>query len=189
MTVRLELICHAPTVGTRRAEFAANQPMDEHAKDDARRLAASDRFLERARRAVVVRGPSPACVGTAAALTLEAASEDALADWNLGAWRGRTLDEVHRERPGDVLAWLTDPTAIPHGGESLEQLHDRVSAWLDSIVGHPGRVIAVTPPALIRAAVVHVLSAPIHSFWRVDVDPLSITRLSGRERRWTLNLR
>jgi broad specificity phosphatase PhoE len=189
VTVRLELICHAPTLATRRAAFAADEPVGEHATDDARRLAASPGFPDRARRAVVLRAPSRACAETAEALGLDAAAEPGLADWNLGAWRGRTLEEVRRENPEEVLAWLTDPSARPHRGESLEQLHERVGTWMESIIDRSGRVIAVTGPAVVRAAVVHVLSAPRQGFWRVDVDPLSTTRLTGRAPRWTLNLR
>ena len=189
MTVRLELICHAATPATRRVAFPADEALDEHGADAASALGASPGFAERARRAMVLRGPSRACEETCVALGLEAVGEPALADWDLGSWRGRTLEQVHSEQPEQLLAWLTDPSASPHDGESLAQLHLRVSAWMNSIIDGSGRVIAVTGPAVVRAAVVHALSAPPHSFWRVDVDPLSATRITGHTSRWTLNLR
>jgi broad specificity phosphatase PhoE len=44
-----------------------------------------------------------------------------------------------------------------------------------------------THPAIIRAAIVHAIEADSHSFWRIDIAPLSITRLSGLGGRWNLS--
>ncbi|WP_441246434.1 histidine phosphatase family protein [Kitasatospora sp. McL0602] len=51
---------------------------------------------------------------------------------------------------------------------------------------HGGRTVAVAEPAVIRATVVHALSLPPTSFWRLDVVPLSVTELSGHAGRWNL---
>ncbi len=60
----------------------------------------------------------------------------------------------------------------------------RVSGWLSAAA--PGRTVAVTHPAIVRAAVVHVLDAPTRSFWRVDAAPLARVTLTGRAGRWRL---
>ncbi len=49
-----------------------------------------------------------------------------------------------------------------------------------------GRVLAVTHPSVIRAAIVRVLEAPPETFWRIDVTPFSIADLRGNKGRWTL---
>jgi broad specificity phosphatase PhoE len=41
------------------------------------------------------------------------------------------MDEVQAEEPEGIIAWLTDPSAAPHGGESIENLIDRVGLWMD----------------------------------------------------------
>jgi broad specificity phosphatase PhoE len=46
--------------------------------------------------------------------------------------------------------------------------------------------VAITHPAVVRAAIVHALGAPPAAFWRIDVAPLSRTDLSGRDGRWNL---
>ncbi|OOL28057.1 histidine phosphatase, partial [Rhodococcus rhodochrous] len=51
-----------------------------------------------------------------------------------------------------------------------------------------GRVVAVTHPAVIRAATVHAFGAPAAGFWRIDVRPLAQVRLHGRGGRWSLRL-
>ena len=44
----------------------------------------------------------------------------------------------------------------------------------------------MTHAAVIRAAVLIVLDAPASAFWRIDVEPLSLTDLRFDGRRWAL---
>nr|BFE80044.1 hypothetical protein GCM10020093_026450 [Planobispora longispora] len=60
-----------------------------------------------------------------------------------------------------------------------------MDGWLSA--AGPGRTVAVTHPAVVRAAVVHALGAPARSFWRVDVAPLARVSLTGRGGRWRLS--
>ncbi|MEV6400726.1 histidine phosphatase family protein, partial [Streptomyces sp. NPDC051907] len=131
-------------------------------------------------------GPSRRCAETADALGLRAAAEPALRSWDMGRWQGLRLDEVSAAEPEAVAAWLSDPQAAPHGGESLTALCERVGGWLDSLPGDAGRVLAVVEPAAVRAAVVHALALPAAAFWRLDVEPLTLTELVGRSGRWNL---
>jgi broad specificity phosphatase PhoE len=57
---------------------------------------------------------------------------------------------------------------------------------LDSLSDRRGRLVAVTHPGVIRAAIVVALSAPPKSFWRIDVGPVSRTVLHLRGHAWTL---
>jgi broad specificity phosphatase PhoE len=52
--------------------------------------------------------------------------------------------------------------------------------------GHRGRLVAVTHPSVIRAAILVVLDSPPRSFWRIDVGPASHTVLHLRGQAWTL---
>ena len=116
-------------------------------------------------------------------LGLRAETEPRLADLNCGAWRGSVLNGVG---PTDLTLWLTDPAQAPHGGESIVDLVVRVGVWLDSLSDRRGRLVAVTHPSVIRAAIVVALSAPPKSFWRIDVGPVSRTVLHLRGHAWTL---
>jgi broad specificity phosphatase PhoE len=108
-----------------------------------------------------------------------------LRDCNYGRWSGRELDKVQSEEPDKVAIWLTDPAAAPHGGESILKLVDRVGGWLRE-QGCAGHVIAVTHPAVIRAAIVYALETPLQSFWRIDIAPLSLTDLRLNGKMWAL---
>ena len=120
---------------------------------------------------------------TADRLGLRAETEPLLADLNCGAWRGSVLNGVG---PAELTLWLTDPTQAPHGGESLTDLIARVGGWLDSLSDRRGRIVAVTHPGVIRAAIVIALSASPKSFWRIDIPPVCRTVLHLRGQAWTL---
>ncbi|MGF7449665.1 histidine phosphatase family protein, partial [Klebsiella michiganensis] len=82
--------------------------------------------------------------------------------------------------------WLEG--AAPPGGEARAQLLARCGSWLAKHVDIRGRHCAIAPAAAIRATIVDVLGAPLHSFARIDIHPLSITELRSDGRRWNLCL-
>ncbi|WP_033400185.1 histidine phosphatase family protein [Actinokineospora enzanensis] len=178
--MRVVLICHGATAATRTAAFPADEPLTEAALRDA----AAGPDLGRVDRAL--RGPMLRCAQTAAALGLAADPDERLRDNDYGRWRGRTLDEVATAEPDAVTRWLTDPGSAPHGGESVVELVERVGRWLDERPADVGHTVAVTAPAVVKAALVHALAAGPASFWRIDVGPLARAVLRGGPGRWTL---
>ncbi|MFD8618526.1 histidine phosphatase family protein [Streptomyces sp. NPDC059513] len=184
MTVRVMLVSPAMNAALREARFDGDAPLDRAGERSARAAAAAV-----PRSDAVLSGPSERCLGTAAALGLAARPEPALTGWDLGRWSGRRLDEVGAAEPAAVAAWMGDPSAAPHGGESLRALVERVGGWLDGVLGtEEGGVLAVAEPAVVRAAVVHALALPPETFWRLDVAPLVLTELSGRSGRVNVRL-
>ncbi|MYY04725.1 MULTISPECIES: histidine phosphatase family protein [unclassified Streptomyces] len=193
MTVRVMLISPAMNAAMREARFAGDSALDASGVRAARLAAPQVPAAGRA-----VHGPSERCALTAEALGLRSDGEPALVEWALGRWTGARLDEVSTREPEAVAAWLADPAATPHGGESLLGLCARAGAWLDSLHdgggsedgdgggGGDDRVLAVAEPSLVRAALVHALALPPQAFWRLDVAPLTLTELSGRSGRWNL---
>jgi broad specificity phosphatase PhoE len=115
-------------------------------------------------------------------LGLAAVPDPGLADLDVAAWTGRKLEEIPET---DLRAWVDDPAAAPHGGESVLDLLDRVGGWLAYRKTVPGRVVAVTHPAVVRAVLVTALRSPPEIFWRIDVPPLTTTLLHLRGD-WTL---
>ncbi|MEJ3658241.1 histidine phosphatase family protein [Actinomycetes bacterium KLBMP 9759] len=180
MSARLTLVIHASTPATAASAFAQDEPLEP--RGTARAEAARDAVPRHDR---AVSAPSVACRETAAALGVAATVDDGLRDWCLGRWAGRTLDEVAASEPGSVHEWLTVPEASPHGGEPLTALLERVAGWLDGLPGD-GHTVAVTHAAVVRAAVLAVVSGAPHGFWRIDVAPLTATSLRGGPGRWTV---
>lgn len=181
MTTRLKLLCHASTAAVRNAGFPADEDLDDHAR---RVLPGLAHNLHRADRCFT--SPGLRARQTAEALNLKAEIEPALHECDYGRWAGRSLAEVQAQEPEALAQWLQAPDAAPHGGESLQDLLARVAQWLDAQNGEPGVTVVVTHASVIRAALLHALEAGPRSFWRIDVAPLSLARLNGDGKRWTL---
>ena len=176
--VRLTLVSHGMTDAMATGRFPADEPLNDtgcrqvghlEITSDARQLA----------------GPEQRARQTAELLGLHAANEQLLTDLDCGRWRGKALGSIP---PDDLQTWLTDPARAPHGGESIAGLIDRVGGWLKSLTDNTLSTVAVTHPAVIRAAILVALDAPPKSFWRIDIAPGSRTVLHYRENRWTLRL-
>ncbi len=172
---------HAPTSATRAAAFPLDEPLDGAAIAAARRLAdAAPSHAE------TLSSPALRCLQTARAAGLDPGLEPELAECDFGSWAGRSLAEVHANDPEGATAWMVDPDARPHGGESLSAFAARVAGWLDAQAGGDGWTFAITHAGVVKAALVHALGAPLETFWRIDVGPLSATELHAHNGRWTL---
>jgi broad specificity phosphatase PhoE len=117
-----------------------------------------------------------------------AASEPALCDLDLGKWCGRTVVDVSATDPDGFHAWLTDPDAAPHEGESVRRLCRRTADWLSSVAPDTGHAVAITEAAVVRAALIHALGAPARAFWHLTVPPLSAVALTWRGGHWDVRL-
>ncbi|MFI6495605.1 histidine phosphatase family protein [Streptomyces sp. NPDC050564] len=137
---------------------------------------------------MAVRARSNRCAQTADAFGLTAAVEPALRDLDLGTWCGRTVDDVAAADPDGFSAWLTDPDAAPHEGESVRQLCRRTADWLDHVAPDMGHVVAITEAAVVRAALIHALALPARAFWHLAVPPLLPVSLTWRGGHWDVRL-
>ncbi|OBH14459.1 histidine phosphatase family protein [Mycobacterium sp. E1747] len=172
--LRLTLVSHAMTDAMAAGRF----PLDEPLSDVGRRQVNEVGFNAMKHLAA----PERRAGETAELLGLAARVEPRLADIDCGTWCGRAPTAID---PRDLHAWLTDPQRAPHGGESIVALIERVAGWLKS-VNRP--TVAVTHPAVIRAAILIALAAPPESFWRIDIPPVSRIVMHLRDGRWTLRL-
>ncbi|ABM16125.1 MULTISPECIES: histidine phosphatase family protein [Mycolicibacterium] len=177
--VRLTLVSHAMTDAMAAGRFPTDESVNQLGRDQIHRVdlgPAGPAFC----------GPEARTQQTAALLGLRATVESGLADLDFGRWRGDVLGRVP---PDEMTIWLTDPTRAPHGGESVVELIARVGRWMDSLTTgrtERTRVVAVTHPAVIRAAILVALDAPPKSFWRIDIAPVSRTVMHFRGHAWTL---
>lgn len=181
--LRLVLVSHGMTEAIAAGRFPDDEPLNGIGR----------RQVHAARKVFDVRDPLRELTApeqrtrqTAALLGLaSASSEPRLADLNCHVWRGRTLTGLDAE---DLRTWLTDPAAAVHGGESIAELITRVSGWLTSLTDSTQSAVAVTHPAVIRAALIATLDIRPEVFWRIDISPASRTVLHFRDQHWTLRL-
>ncbi|MGP4086066.1 histidine phosphatase family protein [Streptomyces sp. KR55] len=137
---------------------------------------------------LALRAPSARCARAAEALAIAATPETALRDLDCGSWYGRPRKDIVAEDPYGFSAWLTDPDAAPHGGESVARLCRRTAAWLSSLPADTERILTITEASVIRGSLVHALSAPARAFWHLGVPPLSAVTLTMRDGCWNARL-
>lgn len=178
--VRLTLLSHGMTDAMAAGRFPADEPLNALGR---REVEAVDGLTGVAPRQLA--GPEERTRQTAELLGLQAEIEPRLADLDCGRWRGKALAAVP---PDELEMWLSRPGAAPHGGESIADLVSRVSGWLESLTANPLRTVAVTHPAVIRAAIVAALEVAPASFWRIDVAPAGRVVMHCRAGRWALRL-
>jgi broad specificity phosphatase PhoE len=179
LAARLTLVSHAATEAQRRAAF----PLDEVLlPQEIAKIKALGWNSPRTQQ--VLSGPERRAQQTAEALGLSAVIAPGIRDCNYGEWSGHALSEVEASHPEELFAWLTDPGAAPHGGESMLALIDRMERWMEA-QRDGGHTLAITHPVVIRAAIVHALQATASTIWRIDIAPLSLTDLRWNGRVWT----
>ncbi len=178
MTSRLILIAHAPTEALRRAAFPLNEPILD-------RKGSEEVVWQAPRVERIYLAPEVRAQQTSHLLGLEGEIIEELLDCDYGTWRGRPMDEVQVDQPDGIQAWLTKPEAAPHGGESIEDLISRAGRWMESL-NSVRSTIAITHPAVIRAAIIYALRIPAQTFWRFDIPPLSLTDLRFSRDVWTV---
>ncbi len=183
MTAHLTFLCSGATAANRKQTFPLDEPLETRATEAAAELAGSLRRSDRVWTSLSLRATQ-----TAKALGLASKPVEVLRDQDFGRWAGKKLSEVQQLEPEVLANWLNDPEAAPHGGESLAEVAARVASFLDEATIMKGRTIAVTHPAVIRAAIVIVLGAPLQAFWNIDVEPLSVTEFTNDGRRWALRM-
>jgi alpha-ribazole phosphatase len=106
--------------------------------------------------------------------------EEDLAEQHFGDWQGLTHAEL-AARP-DAAAhrfWLAPAHVAPPGGESFEQLVDRVGRAVARVTArHAGRdLVAVAHGGTIRAALALALDLPAERALAFSIDNCSLTRL------------
>jgi broad specificity phosphatase PhoE len=83
-----------------------------------------------------------------------------LIETDFGAWEGLTFGEAVERDPELHKTWLADPTVSTPGGESFDQVHERVDRAKDRIVAEFGGATVVV--------VSHV--TPIKTLLRIGLD-------------------
>jgi broad specificity phosphatase PhoE len=173
---RLRLVAHGPTVTASELVF-----------DDRGPLLRADRAdLVRDRVSSWSSGPEPACQQSLAALSGAGDVLPALAGPDLGTWSGRPLADVAAEDPSGLQAWLTDPNARPHGGETLTELVGRLAGVLAGRRWPSGTSGLLLTPLAARALTVAALGGPAALVLALDVGYAGQVLLSRSGDRWRL---
>lgn len=184
----LVLVRHGVTKHTSAKRFSGglggdNPPLSEEGRAQIRATADWLSALGHDPEAVVaspVRRTRESADIVAERLGLPLVEEPGFAEMEFGAWDGLTFNEVAEQHKDDFHAWLGDTSSAPHGGESFEEVRQRVLAGLDRVLAeHEGRsVVVVSHVTPIKTLVAHALEAPLDAGFRMALDPASVSVLN-----------
>ena len=147
------------------------------------------------RLAAAVTSPLERCRETCREITsrqvepLRATSEKQLSECDYGAWQGRALKELAKEKLWKVVQAQPSAAVFP-GGESLRAMQDRAVA---AVRGHDARVaaehgddavwLAVSHGDVIKSILADALGTHLDLFQRIHVDPASVSVVRYTESR------
>jgi histidine phosphatase superfamily protein (branch 1) len=131
-------------------------------------------------------GPEQACLATVRHLGGRAEPILELHNCDFGEWADKTLSLVAAEDPAGLDAWLKDPYAAPHGGESLVEVIKRVGWVMDEYPWPDGRTVVVVTSLVARAMITYGLSANPEVIFHIDVGPLGRAWVSRSSSTWRL---
>lgn len=94
---------------------------------------------------------------------------------DMGTWRGMALKDLP---PADLARWVTDPDFAPPGGQNRAAHLAHMQAWLAALPTSPARLCVLADTTVIRAIVVAALGGSGAMLSRLDIAPLSHTRLT-----------
>ncbi|HIC97339.1 MAG TPA: histidine phosphatase family protein [Aquificaceae bacterium] len=102
--------------------------------------------------------------------------EDRIIEIDHGKWSGMLVDEVKEKFPEEFEVWLKEPhRAEFEGGESLRDVHARVSDFLETLKEkHEGETVAVVSHTVpIRCMYCALLGVDLSRFWCFGCDNAS----------------
>lgn len=187
----LLLLRHGETRHTGELRFSGSGGADpglvERGRAQAERSAAA--LAARAGIQAVVTSPLRRARETAevvaAALGLDIDVDEGFAECAFGAWDGHTFAEVRERWPAELTAWLGSTSVAPPGGESFEEVFERVEgaatrlrSRLRGTGGADGRtVLVVTHVTPVKTLVRLALDAPAAAIYRMELLPASLSEI------------
>lgn len=113
-----------------------------------------------------------------------------LAPRAMGAWEGKTWDELRRSDSVRVESFWADfvARAAPGGGEALTEVGGRAESFLTGLTNRPGwsSAVVIASPDVIAAVACTILDVDLKTTRHFDVDPLSVTTATHSWLGWHL---
>lgn len=108
-------------------------------------------------------------------LDLSGKDDTRLREINFGIFTGKTFEEISNIFPEESKLWINDiyNYRIPKG-ESLLDVYERVSEFLEEVCKSGENLLLVTHDSVIRLALCWIFDNPLY-FYRFKVDNASIT--------------
>jgi ribonuclease H / adenosylcobalamin/alpha-ribazole phosphatase len=179
------LLRHGQTPMSVQKRYAGLSPKTDAPLTDTgvRQAVAAAKRLASAGIDAIVASPLQRTVRTAeevAAVTgVPVLTDEGFRETDFGAWDGLTFAEVRERWPSELTTWLADPSVAPPGGESFDQVSERVTAALHRILAERARqtVLVVSHVTPIKTLVAAALLAPPAALYRMHLDVAALCEI------------
>ena len=179
------LLRHGQTPMSVQKRYAGRSPKTDAPLTDTgiRQAVAAAKRLASAGIDAIVASPLQRTVRTAeevAAVTgVPVLTDEGFRETDFGAWEGLTFGEVRERWPVEVSTWLADPSVAPPGGESFDQVSERVTAALHRILAERAHqtVLIVSHVTPIKTLVAAALLAPPAALYRMHLDVAALCEI------------
>ena len=185
MTTRLILVRHGQTSYNAEVRFMGqlDVPLDEIGGIQAQAVA---QRLSAERPAAMYSSGLTRAFDTASAIQSAMANhpelriDGRLTEGDFGEWQGKTYDSLKASDAVRLAQWETDRLRVaPPGGESLQQIAERVQAVYNDIVSdNQGKsVVIVAHGGSIQVLIALALEVPLKHYWKFAVTNTSVSEL------------
>lgn len=177
---RLVLLRHGQTDYSLHKRYAGRHDAELNATGRTQAAAAAQALAAEGGIDAIVSSPLARCSATADAvgqkLGLRTRTIEDLQECDFGDWDGLTFAEAQDDDPAHHAAWVADGTLCPPGGESYEQVNDRITRVRRQLVEeYPGQtVLVVSHVNPIKSLVRQALGADAGIYQRMHLDLASI---------------
>jgi ribonuclease H / adenosylcobalamin/alpha-ribazole phosphatase len=179
------LLRHGQTPMSVQKRYAGLSPKTDAplTETGVRQAAAAAKRLASAGIDAIVASPLQRTVRTAeevAAVTgIPVLTDEGFRETDFGAWDGLTFAEVRERWPSELTTWLADPSVAPPGGESFDQVSERVTAALHRILAERAHqtVLIVSHVTPIKTLVAAALLAPPAALYRMHLDVAALCEI------------
>ena len=107
---------------------------------------------------------------------VDVADEQGLIDLDCGEWEGLSVEEVKRRNPELSRLWQSSPHLVRlPGGESLDDVTQRVAPLLDNVLRQEGVVVLVSHRVVHKVAICALLGLGNSATWQIQIDTAGVT--------------
>jgi phosphoserine phosphatase len=181
--LRLFVVRHGETEWVRERRFAGSRdiPLTEAGREQC---AAVARALASTAVAAVYASPLDRARSSAEVIAkphgLPVRIVPAFSEMSFGSWEGLTRDEVQARYPEAWGQWRLAPQSFaPAGGETVQQVAERVSAGLAAFqeAHQEQTIVLVSHGVVARVIVLGALGLGLDRLWTLDAAPAGITEI------------
>lgn len=173
---RLVLVRHGETALTAQKRYSGrgDVPLSDTGRAQAQAVASRAAAMGVD---MAVTSPLARCVDTAELIGVPVTVEPDLIECDFGEWEGMTFAQVRSRYPSELTSWLGSTSVPPPGGESFQQVSQRVRAAVSRVRReHEGQTVAlvshVSPIKLILRDALAAGDALLH---RLYLDPAGLS--------------